>query len=376
MLGFLLSGTVFACQYNVRDIGFVDLDQSTARLTVFLEDAQPDLCVSLRALLDEAMYETNVSGALVLPASEVPAITTPAHLPAAVLVSPAGQSLVIPLDIPDKSLVQTLSELTTQWIRSPVKTDLLVQAAGHFAVVLLIESDDAQKNRQAALAVETALMHVTQQMAFMPKRIESPPVLVRLTAEEAVQNDLLLWELGVTPDSAPAAAILYGRLRRMGPVLFREDITEETLTAYLGVIGADCECDLDRRLLHTPMLSHHWPRSLYESVTEGLGFDPEHPEVKMEISQIITAHGSAATGDLQIPNVTFGYQEFMIEDLPPVSTESGDAHLAAVDHKRPEGRVPPLAVQITPSGKWPLYSLLVLAGAVLVTGIIIARRRT
>jgi hypothetical protein len=249
----------------------------------------------------------------------------------------------------------------------------------HFAVVLLIESDEPQKNQQATLAIETSLMQIAQQMAFMPKRIQAPPVLVRLTPEDAVQHHPFLRELGIQDRSAPATMILYGRLRTMGPVFFGEDITDKTLTAYLSVIGADCECDLDRRLLHTPMLIHHWPRPMYEAATEALGFDPEHPEVKMEISQIIADHGPVDTGDLKIPEVAFGYQEFVIDDSTMPLAESDGAHLdtsvTAADNRTPEKRVHPLALPITPSGKLPLYGLFALACAVIVTGIIIVCRK-
>jgi hypothetical protein len=387
LIGLLLSGTAFACRYNVRDIGFVDLGQSTTRLYIFLAEDQADLRDELQSILSKTLDETNIMAELVRPGSQIETIDTPEHLPTAVLVSPRGRLLSLPLDASDGTVSQKLTELTTQLAHSPLKTDILKQVSGRFAVVLLIESDDALKNRQAALTVETSLMHIEQQMIFMPKRIQSPPVMVKLTADEAEQHKTLLWELGITLHNEPTVAILYGRLRVMGPVLTAEDITEETLNAYLGVIGADCECDLDRRLLHSPMLVHHWPRAMYEGMTEALGFDPENPQVKMEISQIITAHASVGTGELQRPDVTFGYEEFVIEDSTvPQAVPQDTSHMsqdtshvpkvAVVENEPPQKRSEPLAEAITPSSKWPLYSLLAMAAAVILTGIIIARKRS
>ncbi|MCP4451943.1 MAG: hypothetical protein GY809_10805, partial [Planctomycetes bacterium] len=62
LIGLLLAATALACQYNVRDIGFVDLNQSVTRLYVFLADDDADLRASLKTQLDEALYETNVTG--------------------------------------------------------------------------------------------------------------------------------------------------------------------------------------------------------------------------------------------------------------------------------------------------------------------------
>ncbi|MCP4449847.1 MAG: hypothetical protein GY809_00175, partial [Planctomycetes bacterium] len=364
------------------------LNQSVTRLYVFLADDDADLRASLKTQLDEALYETNVTGELVLPTSEVTTVDRPDLLPAAVLVSPRGRSLVLPMDLPDKTPLQALTELTAQLTRSPFKTNLLAQASRHFAVVLLIESEETLKNRQATLAIETAFMHIAQQMAFMPKRIKSPPVMIKLTPKEAIQHRVLLWELGIEPKDVPAVAIVYGRLRTMGPVLVSEDISEDTLNAYLGVIGADCECDLDRRLLHTPMLAHHWPRSMYEAMTEALAFDPEHPEVKMEVSQIITAHGPVTTGALLVPQVAFGYQEFTVDDsghtleTTDQSTDRTDAgadeipeaaSVQAPDNERPQERAASEAEPITPSSPWLFYVIVV--GVILVTGTLIAWKR-
>ena len=379
LIGLLVSGTAFACRYNVRDIGFVDLGQSTTRLYIFLAEDQANLRDELQSILSKTLDDTNIMAELVWPGSQIETIDTPEQLPAAVLVSPRGQSLTIPLHAPDETVAQTLTELTTQLAHSPLKKDILKQVSGRFAVVLLIESDDALENRQAALTVETSLMHIEQQMIFMPKRIQSPPVMVKLTADEAAQHKTLLWELGIALNNEPTVVILYGRLRTMGPVLTAEDITEETLNAYLGVIGADCECDLDRRLLHSPMLTHHWPRAMYEATTEALGFDPENPQVKMEISQIITAHASVGTGDLQRPDVTFGYEEFVIDESPVPQAAPQDTNrvpkVAGVENELPQKRSEPLAEVITPSSKWPLYSLSAMAAAIILTGIVIARKR-
>jgi len=381
-----LCGTGLACQYNVRDIGFVDLNQSLYRLHVFLDQGRAPLRDQIQGLLHDGLDRTNVVGEVVSPEIQGERPDAPEPLPAAVLVSPRGRSLTLPLATPGQTVLETLSDLVTQLARSELRTNLLAKAVEHFAVVLLVESENAVKNRQAALTVETACMQISQQMTFMPKPVKSPPVLVRLSQEDAAQHRVFLWELGVTPKTGPTAAILYGRLRSMGPVFTAEDVTEETLSAYLAVIGADCECDLDRQLLHGPMLAHHWPRPLYETVTASLGFDPEHPQVKMEISQILAAHGTGTAENLQIPDVTFGYQEIVIETVTEDGAMDGSSQRESlgtndvpevnVADKEPSiKRVAPLAESITPSGKWPLYSLLAMAAVIIVTGVAIARKR-
>jgi len=66
-----------------------------------------------------------------------------------------------------------------------------------------------------------------------------------------------------------------------------EEITLGLLTRVLFLVGADCECDLDPRMLRGTGIPIPWNERLHSLVTQDLGFDPNNPLVRMEVSQIM-----------------------------------------------------------------------------------------
>ena len=145
-------------------------------------------------------------------------------------------------------------------------------------------------------------------MKGMPKTIAEPPAMLVLDAASFARERVLLWSLGldVTRARQPRAAVLYGRARWIGPLMKGDEITEPNLTGILSIIGADCECGLDLAWTQGTRLPVRWEAKRYTEVAKALGFDPESPMVKLEISRIIGRRGSskmAAAGDREVtPN--------------------------------------------------------------------------
>ena len=142
-------------------------------------------------------------------------------------------------------------------------------------------------------------------MKLMPKAISRPPVLVVVDRESLPQEEILVWSLGLDTDktSAPCAAVLYGRARWIGPLLKGQEISESVLADILYVIGEDCECGLDWQVLLGTMLPARWDSRTQARTAEALGFDPENPMIRMEISQILMK------GTSFYPGVPFGYKK-------------------------------------------------------------------
>ena len=88
--------------------------------------------------------------------------------------------------------------------------------------------------------------------------------------DEFSQEQVLLWNLGLDAETidAPAAAVFYGRARRMGPLLEGEDVSERNLTGLLSIIGADCECGLDRSWMQGDMLLAKWDEAIQTKVAK------------------------------------------------------------------------------------------------------------
>jgi hypothetical protein len=230
-------------------------------------------------------------------------------LPAAVLVSPDGQSYPVSLAERDRPFEETLRAALEDILSSPKREEILRQVIKTYGVVLLIEGTDARENTRAKKAASYAIEQISSQMEMMPKPIAHPPVLIVMNQESLSDEEILLWSLGLDGGklSEPHAAVLYGRSRWMGPMFKGEEIDENNLASVLFVIGDDCECNLDYRWLQGTMLPARWTDKMQAQVAENLGFDPENPMIKMEISSIIRR------GSYSYPGTPFGYQELVVE---------------------------------------------------------------
>ncbi|MBA7702454.1 hypothetical protein ES703_111222 [subsurface metagenome] len=229
----------------------------------------------------------------------------------AVLVSPDGQSLLVPVTKPGRPFKETLWSALDDILSSPKREEIVQQVSKAYGVVLLIEGADAEQNKRAKAAASGAIKRISMQMEMMPKSIAHPPVLIVIGSDSLSREKILLWSLGLDAEKVnkPYAAVLYGRARWIGPLFEGEQITENNLAAVLFVIGDDCECGLDQRWLQGTMLPVRWDEKVQARVAESLGFDPENPMIKMEMSRII------GRGFSSYPGVPFGYQEFVVESV-------------------------------------------------------------
>jgi len=314
------AGPVFACRYNVREIGFVDLGIEPYYFCAYVnQDTPADVNSTFEQILNAALMDTNVEFEIVNidQQKEHPATK---HLdskqirtfPSAILVSPDGQTLDVPMTKPGEPFEQTLRSAVDDMLLSPKRKEILQQAAKAYGVVLVIDGPDADENKKAKQAASAVIKQVGEQMQWMPKSIAHPPVLVEVDSESLSREKVLLWSLGLDPDNIdqPHAAVLYGRARWIGPMFVGEEITEDNLAAVLFVIGADCECGFDHRWLQGTMLPARWDEKLQAQAAESLGFDPENPMIKAEISWIVRR------GYPVYPSVPLGYQELVVGSEP------------------------------------------------------------
>jgi len=297
--------SVHACRFNVREVGFVDLGIAPYYLYGFVnQDTPEDIVSSIEEISSAILMGSNIVVEMIdvdqqkeHPAMKCLDLWSVQSFPAAVLVSPDGQSLLVPItepNCPSTSLragpfQETLGLALDNILWSPKRKEILRQVSKTYGVVLLIEGADAQENKKAKEATSAAIEQISSQMEFLPKAIDHPPVLVVLEKESFSQEKILLWSLGLIAEAIkkPHAVVLYGRARWLGPMFIGEQITEDNLAAILFLIGADCECGLDQRWLQGTMLPAKWDENLQELMAETLEFDPENPMLKMEISWIV-----------------------------------------------------------------------------------------
>ncbi len=348
--GCLQTAPALACRYNVREVGFIDLGSAPYYFYGYVnEDTAADIASSFAQISRVALRDNNIQVEIINanqqrghPAMKYLDLWPIQSFPAAVLVSPEGQSLAVPVTKADQPFKRTLWSALDDILSSPKREEILRQVSQTYGVVLLIEGAEPEENKKARRAALGTIEQISIQMKTMPKPIARPPVLVVIERQSFYQEKILLWSLGLDADkiSRPYAAVLYGRTRRMGPVLSYEQITEGRLTNLLYLIGQDCECGLDRKWMQGVMLPVRWDEKIQAQVANGLGFDPESPMVKMEVSQILSRGFNTSSSSQEsdvYPGIPFGYQELVIE-FEPASEKQEISLDEGQDTIRPESQ--------------------------------------
>ena len=387
LLGCLQSEPVTACRYNVREVGFVDLRIEQYYLFGYISDeTSADVVSKFKQVTDAGLENSNIEFEIINtdqqkdhPAMKLLDLQQAKSLPAAVLISPDGQSYPVSISEGDRSFEETLRSAIEDILSSPKREEILKQVIETYGVVLLIEGADDQENKKAKEAASGAIELISSQMEMMPKPIANPPVLMVMDQKSLSDEEILLWSLGLDGEEIrePHAVVLYGRARWIGQLFKGEEIDESYLGNVLLVIGDDCECGLDHRWLQGTMLPARWTDKMQAKVAENLGFDPENPMIKMEMSMIIRR------GSYSYPGVPLGYREIMIEPNSAMEEEQNspneieDVVIPKTNPVEPNTESYPLA-----EGNSPFRNTIFVLGGlcvlILVSGIVIlvrAKRR-
>lgn len=383
MLACLQTHYAFACRYNVRETGFVDLRIEPYYLFGYISDETgADLVSRFEQVAEAGLENSNINFEIINidlqkdhPAMKLLNLQQVKSLPAAVLVSPDGQTYPISLAESGGPFEETLRSALEDILSSPKREEIHRQVIKTYGVVLLIEGTDAQENTRARKAATDAIGLISSQMEMLPKTIGLPPVLIVMNQESLSDEKILLWSLGLDGGklSEPHAAVLYGRSRWMGPMFKGEEIDEDNLASVLFIIGADCECGFDYRWLQGTMLPARWTDKMQAQVAENLGFDPENPMIKMEISSIVRR------GSYSYPGVPFGYQELVIEPNSNTGADQNslneveDITIIKTNQVEPVAENNPLAEAYFPFQN-TIFILVGLCVLVLISGIVILVR--
>ena len=290
---------VFGCVYNVRDVGFVEIVPAPYHLYCFIQDDTPEELIStFKQISNATLMDSNVEVEIVNtdrqkdhPAMEYFHFWEIQSFPSAILVSPGGRSLVLPVSIPNKPFKETVWSSLESVASSPKVKEILEHIVKAYCVVLLIEGEDAAENKRVHEAVTDPIRKIAGIMKQLPKRIDEPPYTIVIPQESVSQERILLWSLGVGEDELgePSVAVLYGRGRRIGPLLEGGQITSSGVFNILSVIGLSCNCGLDKRGMMGTQIPLKWGAEIQSDVIKSLGFDAENPMVKMEMNSIISS---------------------------------------------------------------------------------------
>jgi len=326
-----LSPCSHACRYTVREIGFSQAQAIPYRLVLPMPDTfSADLLAEAKKISQTALADANITAEIVRQGVLDSLLLFPDN-PAvekdkALLISPLGQWLSHPFSIDSTSWKSKLWELLDWACLSPLRKEINDHLGRAYCVVLLLQSDEEGENARSKARAMGSIEEIIKIMPNLPKPISQPPVLLEVNRQRQKQERLLLWSLGAdTVATYPRAAVIYGRVRRLGPILQQETFTEANLVNLLALIGADCECGLDRSWILGVMLPSRWGDRMQQAIANELGFDVENPSVRMEMEQILTLDAPTPAADASHADFLAGYREGLTELLSaPVSQESND----------------------------------------------------
>lgn len=318
----LLPSAAFGCKYTVRDVGFVDIGSTPYQLYLFTgKDTPEEQEKVLKEISYVALMEANVMAEVVNvdrggdhPAMRYFRFWHITHLPAAVLVSPEdGRSLFLPLHGRGKTFKGSVWNVMEGIVSSPVREEILKHIVRAYCIVLFVLGGETQANKRAEKAISEATGEIRRMMSQFPKSVDEPPHLITISPDSFAEERILLWSLGIDEGSGePHVAVLYGRGRRIGPVLKGGGITASGLFNILSAVGQACECGLDRGWILGRMIPLKWDEEVQTEVVKILGFDAENPMVKAEVGQIL-AIGSTSNGEEESQDLFYGYEEREVE---------------------------------------------------------------
>jgi hypothetical protein len=375
MIHSIFYSTAFGCKYTVRDIGFTDLGATPYQLYFYVDDQTPDKIVSTfqrvayAALLD-ANIETetiNIDQQAQHRAMEYFRPRKIESLPAVILANPYGNQIILPLSYTNEKFKETVWQLIENVVTSPLRKKLVDQLAGTYGTVLLIEGKDKAKNSLAQNAIARAIEDISQVLKIMPKPIKEPPQIELISQQEFVHEKVLLWSIDadMTEREEPQVAIIYGRGRRIGPVINGREITKDNIFSLLAIIGADCECGLDRSVMLGKMIPLRWEKEIQSELAKSLGFDVENPMVKSEMNQILSMP-PLLQGNKNSSNPFMAYREGIVkfDNVPTVPEVSSEPFRRAVSSESDSTGSPLLRTVIILGGGIILV-VLIIAGIIL-----------
>ena len=327
----------FGCKYTVRDIGFTDLGRVEYELYFFADRQTPaDMVSSFEKLAYAAFLDANIKARVIdieeqkdHPAAKYLKKLNINSFPVVILVSPDGDALNLNFSGTDKNFNERLWHLIESTVSSPMRKKITAVIKDNYGAVLFVEGKDKEKNRKAKNVIKAAVKDIAQIMKLMPKPIENPPQIIDFYKKDFTKEMVLIWSLKLDAQfNEPQLVVLFGRGRRIGQVLKGAEITKENLFSMLAIVGADCECGLDRSIMLGKMMPLRWDKEIQAEMTGQLGFDVENPMIKSEMSQILSIAPSQRGKNAQNPLSVYKEGIVKFDSIPTTPTVSSSAFRA------------------------------------------------
>jgi len=339
------------CRFTVREIGFSTLSHDIYSLVVI--DNNTSTTDQKWNWVRDTLEDSNIRLLVLHPEHDAAnphvkeAISGKSPFPAYFLIAPDGRKLEL-----GKGEV---SEIVDRVLNSGIRNRLRNDFSEVFSVILWIEGKDKMKNTEAGQSIMGDCKRIESIMPYMPKEVRNGPVPIRISAGDFHSEKILLWSLGIEEQpKEPAAFVLYGRGRIIGDEVNAEAISEGMLYKYMSMIGADCECGLDRKWMLGKQIPLLWPSENRQKLAYNLGFDVDNPMILSEMSMILAKE----TNPELVGDVSFGIETIDLDSA------FGQIPEILYDKESPANSFNNLL----------LISLLLMVGIILTGGLILFRK--
>ncbi|MEZ6079984.1 MAG: hypothetical protein R3C09_21965 [Pirellulaceae bacterium] len=294
------SALAAACDYTVRDIGFVEFGAPKLQLIVLFHDRldATQLREAQRELNEQATESNCLVWNLKFQCGTLANLHDPTDAQRAWLRnSDHDWSCWLRRDDGEVRLLEEASieqhpsweKLLEEHLQLPLIATFREQALDSFAQLVLFESTVGGNNEKSEQVIAQAITALGKAASLLPRPISQPVRVIRVPASQRAENATLLWAMynQELPADTASLAVLYGRGRLAGPTLQGDAIRVESLLAQLVLVGQACECGTQRHWVHFPHLPLAWPEDRQADIAHHLGFDPRSTLVVEEVKRII-----------------------------------------------------------------------------------------
>jgi len=357
-----------ACPYIIRDSGYIVHEPRPFHLYVFVDHTAPGSAKLSQRVHKAAATEfadANVELKLVPVEADEPTDAVAYYqragspkLPAAVLVSARDDVLLLPGFGAAWSNERSLRQALRRVASSPARQRIIANLVRPWCVVLLGVGTEGAAAKGAESLIGESIESVRETVEKADQRRLSLPYVLRVSLRDPNER-ALLWSLGLldADRNAPRVAVLFGRGRRLGPVLKGAQLTPTKLSHLLWLLGQNCTCTSDPAWLLGPVAPLVWPRRQAQQVASMLGFDPNSPMAFSTLSGVWSTMAKP-TRQPASPKaeMDLGYVEFSSEsvtskpaDEPAAATRQGKTGVAGTRSPTVSAKPKP-AVPASPPG--------------------------
>ena len=335
-----------ACPYSIRDAGFIVRETKPYQLVFLTQNAQIPQYEELLAdalasgARAEQLRHANLSAEVlgterdaghdaVKALLQSPTEAVRQGRAVSALLSPNGK-LLAQAPVGKTEAKNPLADVLAACLDSEARRQIVRGIIKNWCVLLVVTGDDPRQNAQVREAVQSAARSMVGFQPEMGDKIrKAPPVVTLSRAQAKVKEATLLQSLGLSEEGATKAqvAVLFGRLRRLGPILNGAQISEPTLRKAMRLLGRNCTCTADPASILGPSAPIVWDADRQAETVEALGFDPDSPIAISGLSGVWTefnTDGQQREPGEYLPDPGGGYVEFTIEPDGPAEEQDAE----------------------------------------------------